>query len=187
MHRWGDLQDQRGQAMAEFAVYLPVLVLLIVVAFYVAEIGLHHQEGEVQVRHGAWHALRVPPGSIASQPETDLEIASLEPGYDADYGGTLYEEQIANAYSSMSRPIGERGVEVGFIYESSYWAGPWSSYSFTKGLILDPASISTTQPRHSETWDSFVRPYQYSVVWETWSAINGEPGGEIRDALLDAL
>ena len=187
----GIARDQRGQAMAEFAMYLPALVLLILFAFYIAEVGIRHVEAQVDVRHATWHALRVPGGGAAGSPgglEVDLDAPPAEPSMD-DPDGMLATE-LSEVHHFASKDIDAYAMAKGYDYVTKYFDSDfsWSSYSFTKRLVLDPASYDATQARYGSAWAEFKTDYACALGYETWQHLHEEEEwSELTDGLLGEI
>jgi len=170
--------------MVEFAIYLPVFLVLILMAFYVAEVGLDHQDAEVAIRHEAWHALRVPPMPSDTLEETNIDVPSITEEFPGEDTGTTYQASLSAAWDRLDEPVGTRYVNHSYTERSAHISAAWGEYEFTKDLVLDPASIGAVQSRQALAWEDAVGKYQLGLVLDSLSALSddtSEPGGWLND------
>jgi len=177
--------------MVEFAVFLPAYVLLILFAFFVAEVGIRHVEAQVAVRHDTWQALRVPAGGYAGDVE-DLELGLDAPAVEPDMEdlGNLLGDQLVQVDHFASKDIQAYGMARSFGYTTKYFSSDfsWASYSFTKRLVLDPASYDTTQTRYGSGWAEFKTDYACALGYEAWEGLHEEEEwSELTDGLIGEL
>ena len=181
-----DLSDERGQATVEVAVALPVLLLLLLGALYLGEVGLRHADGAVAVRSLAWRELRCPPTAEASPLEEYTEVhpwwdeglgwAGEEPEIDLEGPFELFDSQLTQAAdltTEIPMDHGRLKLEIG--YESRFFEHP---YTVQRAIYLDRWSADATQlARDSEMYEKLVDHVGIVLVYESWTALVGDEAG----------
>ena len=120
-------QDQRGQALVEMAIMLPVYILLAYGTFFMGEIGIAQIAAQKAARYGAWTTqnpnrgrvfFRTYPFPYASSPSINrrrqfvdlFTRQDVSRALNSSSGGQTYDSQTIGDAANMLNGIGQRAM-----------------------------------------------------------------------------